>query len=107
MTFAKPDDAICSQTAAVRLPGGWRVASGRIAGALTVQYRHVDDKGTTRELSLAPDYGCEVMEDIVRWKGTLGIPGAQWRYLVTSYKRGEPNKGVFELPAGYRVEKPR
>ena len=100
----KPDDSNCSQSAAIRLPGGKRVGSSRIAGALVVQYRHVNDKGTIRQLSLAPEHGCEVMEDLQRSKGTLGIPSALRRYRVTSYRPGEPDKSLFVLPAGYRVE---
>ncbi len=100
----KSDDSSCSQTAAERLPGGDRIGSGRIAGALVTQYRRVDDRGTVSLLSLAPEFRCDVMEEIKRWKGTLGIPGAQWRFRVTSYKPGEPDKSVFELPAQYRVE---
>src|SRR5260370_603196 len=97
-------DSSCRQTAAIRLPGGERVGSHRSAGTLVMEYRGVDEKGTVYQLFLAPEYGCEVMEEIVRWKGTLGIPGAHWRYRVTSYKPGEPDESVFEVPTGYRVE---
>ena len=100
----KSDDSSCSQTAAERLPGGERIGSGRIADALVMQYRRVDDGGTVSLLSLALGFRCDVMEEIKRWKGTLGIPGAQWRYRVTAYKLGEPDKSVFELPAEYKIE---
>ena len=51
-----------------------------------------------RELALARNLGCEVMEDVRTWEGTLGIPGAKWRYTVKSYTPGEPNRKVFQLP---------
>lgn len=99
-----PDDGACSQTAAQRLNRPERVGTNRIAGAVVVEYRSEEAYGTFRRISLAPEYGCEVMEQVDRTKGTLGIPGSQWRYRVTSYKPGEPSRSVFEVPPGYRVE---
>jgi hypothetical protein len=100
----KPDDLNCSQTARTLLPGGTYLGSDRIAGRLVMRYRDVGEDGTLHQLSLAPELKCEVMDALVRWKGTLGIPGAQWRYRVTSYTPGEPPGTVFQIPAGYRVE---
>ncbi len=101
------DDATCSQTAASRLGQAERVGANRIAGIFVVEYRSVEPNGALRSISLAPSHGCEVMEQVVRTKGTLGIPGSQWRYRVTSNEPGEPPGKVFELPPGYRVEKPK
>ena len=98
------DDGACSQTAALRLRRPERVGTNRIESATVVEYRSEEADGSSRRISLAPDYGCELMEEVVHTKGTLGIPGSQWRYRVTSYKYGEPSKSVFELPSGYRVE---
>jgi hypothetical protein len=99
-----PDDSACSQTAALRLNRPKRIGANRVAGAVMVQYQSEEADGSLCRISLAPGYGCEVMEQVVRTKGTLGIPGSQWRYRVTSYKPGEPSSGVFELPPGYRIE---
>jgi hypothetical protein len=103
----KSDDSRCSQTASERLPGSTNFGSGRIAGAVVVRYHNVDKDGTVHQLALAPELRCEVMEEILRWKGTVGIPGAQWRYRVTSYQPGEPDPRVFELPAGYSIQTAR
>ena len=99
-----PDDGACSHTAALRLNRPERVGTNRIAGAVVVDYRSEEADGSSRRISLAPQYGCEVMEEVARTKGTLGIPGSQWRYRVTSYKPGEPQRSAFELPSSYRVE---
>ncbi|HME07414.1 MAG TPA: hypothetical protein VKG25_10200, partial [Bryobacteraceae bacterium] len=90
------------------LPGGKYVGSDRIAGRFIVQYQKLDDDdGVVHELALAPALGCEVMEELKRWPGTLGIPGAEWRYRVTSYQAGEPDGNLFQVPAGYAIEQMR
>lgn len=99
----EPDDSTCSQTAEMLLPGGERLGGGRIGGALVERYQRVDGVATN-QLSLAPKYGCEVMESVEWRKGTLGIPAAYRRYRVTLYRPGEPDKSAFELHPGYRVE---
>jgi len=99
-----PDDDACSQTAALRLYRPKRVGTNRIAGAVVVDYRSEETDGSSRRISLAPEHGCEVMEEVARTKGTLGIPGSQWRYRVNSYKPGKPPRRVFQLPPGFRVE---
>jgi hypothetical protein len=97
----------CSQTAEARLTTSTRVGTGRMAGHAVVRYRAVDQKDTETELSLAPDLGCEVIEEEHTWPGTFGIPGARWRYRVTSYTPGEPDRSIFQLPVGYTVENKR
>ena len=104
----KADDSTCCQTADELLPGGKYVGSDRIAGRFLVQYqKQDDDDGVVHELALAPELGCEVMEQLQRWPGTLGIPGAEWRYRVTSYQAGEPDGSLFQVPAGYAIEQMR
>ena len=99
-----PDDGSCSKTAALRLNLPRRVGASHIANAVVVEYQTDNMDGTSRRLSLAPQYGCEVMEEVVTRKGTLGIPGSRWQYRVTSYQQGEPPRSVFELPPGYSIE---
>lgn len=100
-------DSNCGQTAKIRIPDGKQIAGARIANAWVVQYRDEGIDGTVHQLALAPELGCEVMEEIVRKKGTLGIPGAYWHYLVTMYKPGEPDKSRFQVPDGYSVKTKR
>lgn len=100
---ALPDDSTCSRTAEFRLGQSKHAGSGRIAGQAVVSYQGVDEDGIFTEVSLAPALACEVMEVIRTWPGTLGIPGAKWHYLVTSYKPGEPDPTLFRPPAGYIV----
>ena len=71
-----------------------------------MRYHAVGEKDET-ELSFAPELACEVMEEVHTWHGTLGIPGAKWRYHVTSYTPGEPDRSMFQLPVGYAVENKR
>lgn len=98
------DDRECRKTVEERLHAGKRIRNDRIAGVDVVRYLAVDDYEEI-QLSLAPSLGCEVMEHVRTYPGTLGIPGARWRYRVTSYKSGEPDPGLFRLPAGYSVQK--
>jgi hypothetical protein len=95
-------DAGCSQTAQMLRPGAVRAGAGTIAGVSIVRYRR-RDAGETTWLSLSPELGCEVMEEITDRSWILGIPNSRWRFRVTSYKSGEPDRAVFELPAGYRI----
>ena len=95
----------------VPIPGGClviaegkRVGTGRIAGTPVVRYRRVDEDGEVTELALAPALGCELMEEEHTWKGTWGIPGAKWHYVVTSYTAGEPDFQVFQIPLGYSLQ---
>jgi len=101
---APADDGECRRTAAVHLWEGKRTGTGYVSGHRVVRYRSVDWQGMQIELSLAPGLGCEVMEEVHTSPGTLGIPGAKWRYRVSSYKPGEPDSSVFRLPAGYSVQ---
>src|SRR5207244_1553415 len=55
---ADPD---CSETASM-LDVHHRVGYGSIAGVPTIRYRD-DDSAEARELSFAPLYGCELMEE--------------------------------------------
>jgi hypothetical protein len=100
---AYDDDHQCARTAEARLPGSKFAGNGQIAGHSVLRFRLVDEEQTERELALAPTAGCEVMEEIDTWKGTLGIPGAKWHYIVTSYTSGEPNPSEFQIPAGYAL----
>jgi hypothetical protein len=100
---AYDDDYQCARTAEARLPGSKFAGSGKIAGHSVLRYRLVDEQETEREVAFAPTAGCEVMEEVQTWKGTLGIPGAKWHYIVTSYTSGEPDPTVFQIPAGYTL----
>jgi hypothetical protein len=102
LDVADPD---CMRTAQARLSDSHRVGSGSVAGKPVIRYRAEDARGTVRELSLAPDLACEVMEEVHWWKGTLGIPAAKWGYVVTNYRPGEPDRRLFQLPAGYDLRK--
>lgn len=99
------DDAACRRNAEVRLPRGQRVGDGQIAGHAVVRYRADTEDGAVTELSLAPALGCEAMEEVRTWPGTLGIPGARWRYRVTDYKPGEPAPSLFQMPGGCAVRR--
>jgi hypothetical protein len=88
----KSEDYNCSQAARMRLPGARYVGRARIGGAQVTEYQHIGRDGTLRRLALAPGLGCEVMEEVERRKGTLGILGAQRHYRVTTYIPGEPNR---------------
>src|SRR6266850_6631667 len=98
------DDEECSRTAEAREPEAKNIGEGKIAGHRVVRYRFVDEQGTEVRMSLAPGLGCEVMEEVRLFKGTLGIPGAKWRYSVTAYKAGEPERNIFLVPPGYIVK---
>lgn len=98
-----PDDRKCSRTAQARLDRAQEAGSRKVAGYEAVQYRGVSDGGEEIELSLAPTLGCEVMELVRTWPGTLGIPGARWRYRITSYRSAQPDPKLFQVPPGYSV----
>lgn len=98
------DDRECRKTAEEHLRGGTRIRNARIAGVDAVRYFAVVEDEEV-QLSLAPSLRCEVMEYVHAYPGTLGIPGARWRYRVMSYKSGEPDPGLFRLPSGYSVQK--
>ena len=100
---ALADDSECTRTAGRRLPGGKRMGVAQIAGHTVVRYRAVHEEGVT-QLSFAPGLACELMESIETALGTLGIPSAKSHYQVTSYKAGEPDRSLFQLPAGYIVQ---
>jgi len=83
-------DIDCRRTAEELLPQSHPAGTGELIGQPVVRYQAINESGTMRELALARNLGCEVLEDVHTWKGTLGIPGAKWRYVVTSYTPGEP-----------------
>ena len=77
---------------------------GTIGGIDVDKFEQTDEDGAFHEIAFAPSYDCEVMDEVRRWKGTLGIPGALWHRRITSYEAGEPDSKYFEVPTGYRVE---
>lgn len=98
------DGGDCQRTAEARLPGAEYNGTGQVSGHPVVHYRVVETDGSTTDLSLAPGLACEVMEEVSTLPGTLGIPGAKWHYRVTSYKSGEPDASLFQLPAGHTIQ---
>lgn len=103
---AKRADSSCAQLAYRLLESPTRSGDGEIAGQRIVRYRSTDERGTLRELALAPDAVCEVMEWITTYPGSMGLPGGRHHYFVTSYTPGEPDPRVFQIPAGFSI-KPR
>lgn len=100
-------DPDCTDTAQELMEAPKRAGTGQIAGQRIIRYREVDDQGTDVEAAFAPDRDCELMEKSYTYRGTLGIPGGRWRYLITLYKMGEPDPHLFRLPAGYISQKLR
>ena len=76
------DDEECTRTAEARAPGAKNIGEVQAAGHRVVRYRAVDQQGTEIQISLAPNLECELMEEVYTSPGTLGIPGAKWRYHV-------------------------
>ena len=70
-----------------------------------VEYRGNNYDGRLTYLSLAPSLGCDVLDRTELRFGKFGIPTLVIRYRITSYKPGEPDKSLFELPVGYKVGK--
>jgi hypothetical protein len=101
------DDAQCSRTAAAFLPSGNFKGNDSVAGQPVAVYSKSDDEEPSYQMAFAPGLHCEVMERIETWKGTFGIPGAQSSYRITSFKPGEPDRSLFDIPAGYRIEQGR
>jgi hypothetical protein len=99
------DDEECSRTAVARMPGAKKIGEAQEAGYSVVRYRAVDRQGREIQISLAPSLDCELMEEVRTSPGTLGIPGAKWRYYVTAYKAGEPDRNIFLVPPGYAVKR--
>jgi hypothetical protein len=99
-------DTDCTTSAARNLGvPGRPVGTGFVAGHQVLRYVAPTEDGGRQEVSLAPALDCEVMEAVHVWKGTVGIPGAKWHYVVTDYVPGEPDKSQFQIPAGYSVRK--
>jgi hypothetical protein len=99
------DDEECTRTADVRLPGAKNVGEAEVAGHRVVRYRGVDQQSTEIHISLAPSLDCELMEEVRTSPGMLGIPAAKWRYYVTAYRPGEPDRNLFLVPPGYGVKR--
>lgn len=100
-------DSECTRTAQQYSAAAKRQTDSQVLGHRVVRYRAIDKEGTEIELSLAPALGCEVMEHVKTWAGTLGIPGAKWHYRVTAYRAGEPDREVFSLPPGCVLHRQR
>lgn len=71
-----------------------RAGTGQVAGQRVVRWR----VGGAKEIALAPERGCEVMEKVSTSYGRFGIPSARYRFVVTSYKPGEPDPALFRAP---------
>jgi hypothetical protein len=71
-----------------------RAGTGKVAGQNVVRWRVADQE----EIGLAAERGCEVMEKVSTSYGRFGIPAARYRFLVTSYRPGEPDPALFRVP---------
>ncbi len=100
-------DPDCATSANRILGAGKPMGAGLTAGQRVLHSVTTTEDGEQQQVSLAPALDCEVMEVVHTCKGTFGIPGAKWRYAVTSYVSGEPDASYFQIPAGYSLRKPR
>ena len=71
-------------------------------GVPVLEYRSDNNNLPKVYRALAPSLGCEIMDDLELRFGKFGVPQYVIRYRITSYKLKEPDKKLFELPAGYK-----
>jgi len=74
------DDEECSRTAEAREPEAKNIGEGKIAGHRVVRYRFIDEQGRNPVESGAW-LGLRGYGEVRLFNGTLGIPGAKWRYM--------------------------
>ena len=96
-----PFDADCGRAAEANLGPNVRSGTGRVAGVGVVRYRATD--GGEHEVALAPQFGCDLLEEIKATYNYFGLPTSHFHFVIDSYVAGEPPKEHFSPPGGYRI----
>ena len=97
-------DADCANSASLHMRSAESIGFSSVVGVPVVGYRSTDNRRPPTYLSLAPSLGCEIMDKLELQFGNFGIPTLMIRSRITSFKPGEPDKSLFELPPGYKIQ---
>jgi hypothetical protein len=92
----------CDSVAQSHLGNARRVGEGLVAGIHIIRY-----DGSTpnerREAAFAPDYNCNLFEELRTTYNTVGLPTSKHRFKVLSYSPGEPSHEYLYPPLGYAL----
>src|SRR5205823_4072645 len=98
-----PADPKCSEAAKARLGDGLHVNNvERVAGVVVHRYRTTGNR-EKHEIALAPQFGCDLLEETSATYNSIGLPTSYFRFIVRSYLPGEPSRELFSPPIEYSM----